>query len=165
MTPVKFNPTYSFSKLFEQLKDFLQAAKQKINKKNTQKLAQQFYNCSSNPDRAEEIARSLVETWQTASDIVTKRGGNFTAILQPVAFIGDPNINYLDFTSDNYLAMGMQYKAVYPLIRQFAKAKNIDFVDLSFVYDKCDNCYIDYCHAGPQGHKILVENLFHKLVR
>ena len=159
------NPAYSFSKLFEQLKDFLQAAIQKINKKNTQKLVKQFYNCSSNPDRAEEIARTLVETWQTASDLVTKRGGNFTAILQPVAFIGDPDINYLGLTSDKDLAMGVQYKAVYPLIRHFAKAKNIDFVDLSLVYDKCDNCYIDYCHASPQGHKILVENLVHKLAR
>lgn len=161
----KINPPYSFSRLFEQLKDFLQAALQKINKKNDQKLTQLFYNCSSNPDRAEEIARSLVETWQTASDLVTKRGGNFTAILQPVAFIGDPDINYLNLTSANDLARGMQYKAVYPLIRQFAKAKNIDFVDLSLVYDKCDNCYIDFCHVGPQGHKILVENLVNKLAR
>ncbi len=159
------NARFSFSKLFAQLKDFLQAAIQKINKKNTQELVEQFYNCSSNPDRAEEIARSLVETWQTASDLVTKRGGNFTAILQPVAFIGDPDINYLDLTSANDFAMGMQYKAVYPLIRQFAKAKNIDFVDLSFVYDKCNNCYIDFCHVGPQGHKILVESLVQKLAR
>lgn len=161
----KVNSAYSFSKLFEQLKDFLQAAIQKINKKNTQETVEQFYNCSSNPDRAEEIARSLVETWQTASDLVTKRGGNFTAILQPVAFIGDPDINYLDLTSGNFLALGMQYKAVYPLIRQFAKAKNIDFVDLSLVYDKCANCYIDFCHVSPQAHKILVEKLVNKLVR
>jgi len=161
----KVNSAYSFSKLFEQLKDFLQAAIQKINKKNTQETVEQFYNCSSNPDKAEEIARSLVETWQTASDLITKRGGNFTAILQPVAFIGDPDINYLDLTSGNFLALGMQYKAVYPLIRKFAKAKNIDFVDLSLVYDKCANCYIDFCHVAPQAHKILVENLVYKLAR
>ena len=63
------------------------------------------------------------------------------------------------------LPMAMQYKAVYPLIRQFAKAKNIDFVDLSLVYDKCNNCYIDFCHVSPQAHKILVENLVNKLAR
>ena len=161
----KFNSEYSFSKLFEQLKSFLQAIIRKLDKKNTQKLTEQFYNCSSNSARAEEIARTLVETWQTASDLVTKRGGNFTAILQPVAFIGDPYINYLDLTSGNDLAKSMQYKAVYPLIRQYAKAKNFEFVDLSLVYDKCDNCYIDFAHVGPQAHQILVESLVYKLVR
>jgi hypothetical protein len=165
LSPLKSYSLFSFSKLFEQLNLFLQGAIEKLGIKNTTKLAEQFYSCSSNSDRAEEVARALVETWQTASDLVTKRGGNFTAILQPVAFIGNPDINYLDLTSANDLALDMQYKAVYPLIRQFAKAKNIDFVDLSLVYDKCDNCYIDFCHVGPQAHKILVENLVYKLAR
>jgi hypothetical protein len=161
----KTNSVYSFSKLFEQLSLFFQAAIRKLDIKNTPKLAEQFYNCSSNSDRAEEIARTLVETWQITSDLVTKRGGNFTAILQPVAFIGRPNINYLDLTSANELELDKQFKTVYPLIRQFAKAKNINFVDLSFVYDKCDNCYIDLCHVGPQAHQILVESLVQELVK
>ena len=94
---------------------------------------------------------------------MTQRGGKFTAILQPVAFIGNPNIDYLKLTSSNDLALSMQYEAVYPLIRQFATAGNIDFIDLSAVYDKCDNCYIDFCHVGPKGHQVLVDSLVRKL--
>ena len=126
---------------------------------NTSTIATQTYACSSDPRRAEEVAKTLIETWQVASDLVTKRGGRFTAILQPVAFIGSPNIDYLELNSANDLALSIQYETVYPLIRQFAAAANIDFVDLSTVYDNCDNCYIDFCHVGPQGHQLLVDNL------
>ena len=156
---------YSFAKLFEQLTQFLQAFTSKLGMQNSTQVAEDIYSCSSNSDRAEEVAKTLVETWQAASDFVLQRGGNFTAILQPVAFVGNPNIHYLDLTSSSDLALGMQYKAVYPLIRQFAEAKNLNFVDLSSVYDNCDNCYIDFCHVGPQAHQILVESLVHRLDR
>ena len=92
-----------------------------------------------------------------------KRGGKFTAILQPVAYIGSANVGYLELNSANDAALSMQYKTVYPLIRQFAAAANIDFVDLSSAYDNCNNCYIDFCHVGPQAHQILVDYLVNSI--
>ena len=160
-----YEKKYSYGRLFQQLTEFLQAVTRKLGIQSSMPVASNTYSCSSNSDRAEEVARTLVETWKIASDLVTQRGGNFTAILQPVAFVGNPNISYLDLTSSNDLALGMQYKAVYPIIRQFAEARNISFVDLSLVYDNCNDCYIDFCHVGPQGHQILVESLVHKLGR
>ena len=120
-------------------------------------IALENYACSSDPRRAEEVARTLVETWQVASDLVTNRGGKFTAILQPVAFIGSANFEYLELASATDTALSMQYETVYPLIRQYAADTNIEFVDLTSAYDNCNNCYIDYCHVGPQGHQILVD--------
>jgi len=162
---LKSNEIYSFGKLFEQLVRFLQAVTNRLGIQNASSVADQTYACSSDPNRAKEVAKTLVETWQVASDLVKQRGGDFTAILQPVAFIGNPNIDYLELTSSDELALSMQYEAVYPLIRQFVVDKNINFIDLSSVYDNCDNCYIDFCHVGPQAHEILVERLIENLSR
>tara|TARA_B100000767_G_scaffold11815_1_gene11443 strand:- start:266 stop:1105 length:840 start_codon:yes stop_codon:yes gene_type:complete len=154
---------YSFAKLFEQLTQFLQAVTRKLGIDEAQTIALENYACASDPRRAEEIARTLVETWQVASDLVTNRGGKFTAILQPVAFIGNANIDYLELTSANSSVLSMQYETVYPLIRQFAADANINFVDLTSAYDNCNNCYIDFCHVGPQAHQILVDNLVNSI--
>lgn len=163
MLSTKSNEKYSFAKLFEQLTQFLQAVTRKLGMVEASSNASENYNCSSDPSRAEEIARTLVETWQVASDLVTNRGGEFTAILQPVAFIGSADIEYLKLNSANHTALSMQYQAVYPLIRQFAADANIDFVDLTTAYDGCNNCYIDFCHVGPQAHQILVDNLVNSI--
>lgn len=163
MLSPKSNKKYSFARLFEQLTQFLQAVTRKLGVAEALSIASVNYNCSSDSSRAEEIARTLVETWQVASDLVTNRGGAFTAILQPVAFIGSADIEYLELNSTNDTALSMQYQAVYPLIRHFAAEANIDFVDLTAAYDSCNNCYIDFCHVGPQAHQILVDNLVNSI--
>lgn len=163
MLSTKSNEKYSFAKLFEQLTQFLQAVTRKLGIDEAQTIALENYTCSSDPRRAEEIAKTLVETWQIASDVVTNRGGKFTAILQPVAFIGSADIEYLELTSANDTALSIQYQTVYPLIRQFAVGANIDFVDLTTAYDSCNNCYIDFCHVGPQAHQTLVDNLVNRI--
>jgi hypothetical protein len=161
----KGNEKYSFGKVFEQLTQFLQAVTRRLGENDASLVAESTYSCSSDSKRAEDIARTLVETWQLASDTVVQRGGSFTAILQPVAFIGNPNVDYLELTNSNDLALKMQFESVYPLVRKFAEAANINFIDLSSVYDSCENCYIDFCHVGPQAHQILVESLVNKLGR
>ena len=158
------NRRYSFRKLFEQWTHLLQDVNKRLGIQNVSPIANKTYACLSDPSRAEEVAKTLVETWQLASDLVTQRGGKFTAILQPVAFIGNPNIDYLELTSSNDLALSVQYEEVYTLIRRFAAAKSIDVIDLSSAYDNCDNCYIDFCHVGPQAHQILVDSLVSKLI-
>lgn len=99
MLPTTSNEKFSFEKLFEQLTQFLQAVTRKLGIVEASSIASENYNCSSDPSRAEEIAKTLVETWQVASDLVTHRGGKFTAILQPVAFIGSADIKYLNLNS------------------------------------------------------------------
>jgi hypothetical protein len=155
----------SFSKLFEQLTQFLQAVTNRLGMVNVQSVDSENYSCSSDPRRAEEIAKTLVETWQVASDLVKKRGGRFTAVLQPVAFIGGAKIDYLELTSANDIALSMQYEAVYPLVKQYAADANIEFFDLTSAYDNCDNCYIDFCHVGPQAHQILVDKLVNSITK
>ncbi len=154
---------YGFTRSFGQLTEFLSAVKSMLG--SSIQIAESAYSCSLHPERAEEVARTLVETWQTASDIVSQKGGDFTAILQPVAFLGNPKIDYLELTTDYDLALAKQYEAVYPLIKELAKTRNINFLDFTNTYDNCDNCYIDYNHVGPQAHQLLAENLAQNLLR
>lgn len=156
---------FSFAKLFEQSSQFLQAVTQRLGIVDAQLVASANYSCSADPRRAEEVARTLVDTWQVASDLVAKRGGEFTAILQPVAYVGSAQVDYLDLTSVGDAELRMQYEAVYPLIRQFASASDLDYVDLSSAFDNCANCYIDFCHVGPQAHQILVDDLVNNIIQ
>ena len=124
-----------------------------------------MYNCSNNEERAYEVAETLVRTWEAAKEITENKGGKFVAILQPVAFFGSPSIEYLNLTTSNDIALTKEYKTVYPLIQKLAYRSNINFVDLSSIYNGCGNCYIDFCHVGPQGHNILVDALSKKLIK
>ena len=157
----KSDDKYSFLATFYQLTEFLVAFTKRLGIVN----AAQTYNCASNPERAQEVATTLVDTWLAASDLVRRRGGDFTAILQPLAYLGSPITNYLNLTNDDDIALKAQYKAVYPLIRKIAETRNIRFIDLTHVYDGCDNCYIDFCHVGPQAHRILVRELIKDLAQ
>ena len=88
---------------------------------------------------------------------------SFLAILQPVAHFGNANTDYLDLNNSNNIALVKQYEVVYPLIFEEARKAAIDFVDLTAVYDGCDDCYIDFCHVGPQAHHKLANALGEKL--
>ncbi len=151
---------FNFSKTFEQLIDFFSLIQIKLFKKEYKKNnSHNYYNCSNNNQRAYEIAETLVNTWEIASDYVISKGGKFTAILQPVSFYGKAQFDYLNLNNENDLNLASQYNKVYPLIINIAKKRNFNFVDLTSTYDGCSVCYIDFGHVGPQGHEILVKKL------
>lgn len=151
---------FGFSRTFSQVQEFLQSALNKIFSNSIGATSPKGqYICATNATRAMEIAESLVNTWQITSDLVKSRGGDFTAMLQPVAFIGNVDISYLGLNSNNDLNLAAQYRAVYPLVIEIANKRNIRFIDLTSTYDQCTNCYIDFCHVGPQGNEILSRKL------
>lgn len=154
------NPKYSFQRTFSQLTNFLVAVSNRLTSGTGDlEIANRQYNCSTDINRATEVAQTLVNTWKAASDIVESRGGKFTAILQPVAFYGRASTDYLNLSSANSLALARQYEAVYPLIIEIAKKNDIRFADLTNIYDGCEVCYIDFGHVGPQAHQILINSL------
>ena len=160
----KSSEPFTFERTFGQLKDFLNAIILIFRSEVSIHASKKMYSCSSNNERAKEIANTLVNTWQVASDLASSRGGKFTAILQPVAYYSDANVGYLKLNSSNDKSMSEQYKAVYPLIIEAATIRNIEFIDLTKIYDDCNNCYIDFCHVGPQGHHILTSRLVYELI-
>lgn len=148
---------WSFKRTFEQLSDLMLGLINKFGR--TKSLVNKTYDCVNDPNRASEVASIIVNTWQLASDIVNNRGGNFTAILQPIAYIGNPEINYLDLDTDSHQILAAQYHTVYPLIVELVQKHNLEFYDFSSTYDNCSDCYIDFCHVGPQAHALLVNKI------
>lgn len=119
-------------------------------------VAQKAFTCAMDSVRAREVATNLVNTWEAAAALVTARGGKFTAILQPVSFIGSPQLDYLKQGDSFSKVLGEQYVVVYPLVREIASKRGFRFFDMTGVYDGCDFCYVDHYHVGPDAHKLLV---------
>lgn len=154
---------WSFARTFSQLKDLISTGHRKI-KSMFLVDHSTFYSCAKNPERAQEIAATIVSTWRQANVLANHYEMDFYAILQPVAFLGNPKIDYLDLTKPVDLELARQYEAVYPIIRKLAKLEDYNFIDLSAVYDGCNDCYIDFCHTGPQAHVRLADAIaFHIL--
>ncbi len=155
---------FGFGKTFSQFKEFANKVMQKfIPNIFSDSKSENYYDCASNEKRALEVATSLIDTWEFTSEVVTAHGGKFIAVLQPVAYYGSPDISYLNLTGNNDKALAAQYKAVYPLIIKIASKRNLNFFDFSGIYNGCKDCYIDFCHVGPQGHQILVSKLISNL--
>lgn len=156
---------WSYQRTFAQTIDFLKAISNRITGKNLENISiEDLYSCDENSQKAKHIAMSLIQTWEIASQLVENNGGTFTAILQPVAYLGKPKINYLGLTTEHDVEYIKQYTAVYPLIKKYAKQSNLNFSDLTHIFDGCDNCYIDLCHVGPQGQQILVNEISNLLL-
>ena len=52
-----------------------------------------------------------------------------------------------------------EYQATYPLMQAALAKSEINYVDLSHIYDDCFNCYYDHVHVGPVAHQKLVDEL------
>jgi hypothetical protein len=112
-------------------------------------------------EKAHVVARQLVNTWKITSVLAEQQGIEFFAILQPTAFTNvgaslNPN---LGLTEGLNFALSKQFVAVYPLIKQYAKDANINFIDLSFALDTCSDCYFDFCHLRPSGNAKIARSM------
>jgi hypothetical protein len=150
---------FTYNETFSQFIKFKKRLINNISIKKKIKDVKKSYTCFDNPKRAIEVAEILVNTWSVASELAESRGYKFTAVLQPVAYLGSPKIDYLNLNKAEDLVIKNEFQIVYPLIRKLAKDKKINFLDLTDAYNNCDECYIDYDHVGPQGNKILVNFL------
>ena len=151
---------YSFKRTFAQLLDVLAAIKSRVyGTASYENESISGYNCSANPDKALEVASTLIETWLAADQLASSHGAKFTAILQPVAFIGTPQVDYLDLTDKQMVELSAEYKAVYPIVLELVKNTKLHFVDMTSIYDGCANCYFDFCHVGPFGNMRIAKEL------
>ena len=156
-----FNEKYnkwSFQRTFAQLQDFINKITKNLNLGIFKQKKSEFYDCFNRPEKALEVALQLVNTWEVAAKIVSERGGSFTAVLQPVAYLDTAIIDYLDFDRGAENDVLKEYEVVYQHIRKIASNRDFHFVDLSRVFDFCSECYIDYCHVSPQANQILSKN-------
>ncbi len=119
-----------------------------------------FYDCDKNDKKANYIAHTILENWKIAHALVNSKGGRFIAILQPNAFVGNPQLSHLkDFPPmKNYLAD--QFKSVYPIIQKLIAEENLPWIyDLTDIYNSEEYIYIDYVHVSPNGNLIMAKRI------
>lgn len=116
------------------------------------------WDCDKDPAKAKEIALALYYDWEAARHLAKLSGSEFVAVLQPVAYLGTPNLSHLPKVA-NKKELRRQYKAVYAEIRNVLKEKNFPYLDLTDAYDGNDFIYIDFCHVTPNGNRKVAEAL------
>jgi len=114
------------------------------------------YNCAGS-EKANEIARMMVENWELAHAVVTSRGGKFLAVLQPAAYIGNPRTDHLNLNSE----LGENFHAVYAELKRLLTERNHTWVlDLTDAFDGDAYIYIDFCHVTEVGNKIIAQKIY-----
>ncbi|MCH9851980.1 MAG: hypothetical protein K0U45_00580 [Alphaproteobacteria bacterium] len=160
------NFDFSFKTLFFQFNNFINFLRDKpaiIRTSDTEKYAQNV-GCDESPKRMQEIAETLVATWQQAQNLASINGDDFLAILQPVANLSKTKIDHLpNYRTEENTQLTQQYHAIYALIRAEAKRRGINFVDLTTAYDVDEYIYLDRSHVSPNGHEILVPKIINAL--
>ena len=116
------------------------------------------YDCHTNAEKATLIAEHLISNWKVAKSIVEANGGVFVPVLQPVAYIGSPNLTHLPEVSEHQ-DLRKQYETIYQKIRLSAKRSNFHYVDMTDVFNVQDLVYVDFCHVSPNGNALVAERL------
>ncbi len=157
---------FTYKKTFEQILRFVSRVNDKLfqslENKST-KLIEEGYSCSKDIERADYVAKTLVNTWIQASHAANARNLNFIAVLQPVSFIGPADNQNIDLNHPNNIALKKQFEVVYPLILKYANSSGLNFFDATEIFNNCSSCYFDFCHVGPEGNKIIAQWFSDKL--
>lgn len=151
----------SWKYLFKPAAEFINKAKNKIyTPQNMIKEKDEWWICDKEPQKAQQIARAVVNDWIYASNIVKNNNDIFVAVLQPVAHLSNTPLDHLDKVGMSVKLTEertKQYEAVYPLIEKYAQNANINFLNLKNILNVEDYVYIDPVHLSPNGNNIIAE--------
>lgn len=117
------------------------------------------YDCDQRPEKAEAIARQMLDDWRIAREQAENHGAEFLAVLQPTAYGSKSKLDHLELDP----VWGKQYKAVYPIVvsmldDEFSDLKDV-FLDLRTALDQDDYLFIDWCHLSPNGNEIIARRI------
>ncbi len=114
------------------------------------------YDCTQNPAKAEAIADMMIKNWEMAQQIVTARGGEFYAVLQPAAFISHPRTDHLELDEE----LGRNFEEIYKRLKEKIDARKHPWIlDLSSAFDGDEYIFIDFCHVSPNGNEIIAREV------
>jgi hypothetical protein len=116
--------------------------------------------CQNDPADAERVARTMINNWKIAKAVADSRGIEFHAVLQPVAVIGSPNVEHLDYLADPDHSRSKDYRATYPLVQRWIREQDLDWVhDFTDAFDRDELIYIDGCHVNALGNEIIARRI------
>jgi hypothetical protein len=149
----------SFGFLFLPMRNFVEKVARVLDIRSRSELS--FYNCHEQPEKAELIARSLLQDWLFAKQLIEGYGGRFVAVLQPVAYLSRTRLDHLELAQ----GFGRQYEVVYPVILKLLREEPgfaplwANFLDLRDALDRDEYVYIDWCHLSPNGNEIVAARI------
>lgn len=115
-----------------------------------------LYDCATDQQKAEAIAEMMMKNWEMAQEIVTKRNGEFIAVLQPAAFIGKPRTDHLELDEE----LRSNFELIYSLLQKKIADRNHPWIiDLSRAFDNNEYIFIDFCHVSPNGNEIIAQEI------
>lgn len=118
------------------------------------------YQCDCNAKRTEVVAETMFSNLKIIKHLVESQGGIFIAILQPVIYVGNPDKSYLQkYTNNVFEKEDLNYRALYEKILSLRESKYQWLINFTHAFDKRKNIYIDHCHVGNQGNRIIAEKL------
>ena len=79
-------------------------------------------------------------------------------MLQPVAFVGSPNISYLPEVEKD-ARLRRQYDLVYPKIEAELSKAGVAYVNLTSIFNGKEMLYVDFCHVIPRGNEMIAAAL------
>ncbi len=123
------------------------------------------YDCERRPEKAEAVARQMLDGWRIAREQAEKHGAEFLAVLQPTAYNSKSKLDHLELDP----TWAKQYETVYPIVvslldDEFSDLKDV-FLDLRAALDQDDYIFIDWCHLSPNGNEIIAERIDEALRR
>lgn len=111
--------------------------------------------CLEDPAYAKLVASTMVNNWKIARSVAALGGADFHAILQPVAALGQPNIEYL-----KKMGSKTNWHVVYPLVQEIKEREHLDWIhDFTDAFDVKEYIYIDGCHVNGRGNQIVARRL------
>ena len=117
--------------------------------------------CRNNPAYAKKVAATLVNNWKIAQSLAALSGAEFHAILQPVAPLGHPNIEYLEERGTE-----TDFHSIYPLVLEIKAKEHLDWIhDFTDAFDVDEYIYIDSCHVNGRGNQIIAQKISELLHR
>lgn len=146
---------YSFAYLFEPLlKKIMDALPEH---------GERSYDCDSNPQKVRSIALAFYYDWLMAKKLADHVGAELVVVLQPVAHLGSPNLSYLPKVRSNAI-LARQYEVVYREIIKIMQEKEVQYLNLTDIYNGKELFYVDFCHVSPNGNGKIAEELAKRLV-
>lgn len=135
----------------DDLIDSIRVVIQKVAKERERPISQ----CSTDPAYAQMVASTLVNNWKISKTVAAMGGADFHAILQPVAPIGEPNIEYLSKRPSR-----TDFHLVYPLVLEIKEREHLDWIhDFTDAFDVEEYIYIDSCHVNGRGNQIIAQKI------
>lgn len=117
-----------------------------------------FFDCDTNPQKAELVAEALISDWKIAKYVAEDNGARFFAFLNPVSYLSKTRLSHLA-PEEKAAEIGKQFETVYPLIRAKMKEHGIG-TDLSGILDRDEYYYIDSAHVSPNANRLIAEGIW-----